>query len=624
MSNLQSNATNKYFQNSSSNNNEESDVKSIENKNMKVQTNIEAVNSQSMKLNQFNRIIQLEEEDKEFEEENSKESLSIDNYLPPIFFNEGKSVKNKLTSKTVKDDTKTTLNNFNQSPSKPAKKSIQSTSTGLYAKSNFTSESTMVYPIQTQNIQFNPNMQGYHKNQSMNNNFSNYNFYSNPENYSQQYKNKVYNNSIGNPNNLNNITPHEMTRNLNNSCSYNHQDNYVNSNFVYNNCNDPNNLKFTNHNFNFQTYNQEFTNQYIPNNTGNITYYGNNINQNKIYAPTSLMNFTSVNNPQNYSFSQNQNYNINMQNFSPNQNINSHYPYQSNSFQAEFNNNLGLNPSNYIQKKCYNEIQNSGYNQIFLNNPQTPLGINSNNINLQTQLIQQQQQNYSSPYNIQGKRICIEDEFENFKIKDHYKNKKYSSEISSKLLNEYQEKIKKAKGKSDEIKLKKMSKCSSVKNDNNEDEDFTQDSKQFSSEFFDSSHEDEVKPSILGNLKKNINCKNQIDNLDKKTKKKRNSNANKSKKSQEIDIQFLEDTNNMEKLIKDQIYCRKIQDLVKSNPEIVEKIIVPKIKHSFYKLCCNRFANYLIQIMIEFMSKKSLDLLYKSVSALVLFFKDSA
>lgn len=86
-----------------------------------------------------------------------------------------------------------------------------------------------------------------------------------------------------------------------------------------------------------------------------------------------------------------------------------------------------------------------------------------------------------------------------------------------------------------------------------------------------------------------------------------NSNTN-------IDIKFLKKANDLINVVQEQNACREIQSLITKNPEIVETLIIPKIKNDYRYLSNHKFANYLIQMMLQYMSENSIVLLYNSVS----------
>lgn len=81
-----------------------------------------------------------------------------------------------------------------------------------------------------------------------------------------------------------------------------------------------------------------------------------------------------------------------------------------------------------------------------------------------------------------------------------------------------------------------------------------------------------------------------------------------------INVDFLNSVEDLTSFIRKQKYCRRVQDLIESHPEISETLIFPKIEQDILQLSNHRFANYVISKLLGKLSEKTIKKVYKSVS----------
>jgi hypothetical protein len=55
-------------------------------------------------------------------------------------------------------------------------------------------------------------------------------------------------------------------------------------------------------------------------------------------------------------------------------------------------------------------------------------------------------------------------------------------------------------------------------------------------------------------------------------------------------------------IIKDQFGCLFMQEKIKSNHQFANELLFPRIKYNLRELCCDNFANYFLQVMIDILS----------------------
>ena len=125
--------------------------------------------------------------------------------------------------------------------------------------------------------------------------------------------------------------------------------------------------------------------------------------------------------------------------------------------------------------------------------------------------------------------------------------------------------------------------------------------------------------SILQNS--NINNVNKIKPKEEKfsdneiisKKNKHNHNDDEKEQLEDFNLKFLTECNNLHIRLTQQSFSRKVQTIIVKKNTIVENILVPKLKDFFLKLSMNKFANYTLQLMIDYMSDDSICLLFNSV-----------
>ena len=60
-------------------------------------------------------------------------------------------------------------------------------------------------------------------------------------------------------------------------------------------------------------------------------------------------------------------------------------------------------------------------------------------------------------------------------------------------------------------------------------------------------------------------------------------------------------------LLKDQEACRYLQDKIKNNPDLANKIIFPEIKNNIKELSCDPFGNYFFQLVVDILSFENIN-----------------